>query len=606
MPSPLLRFLLVVASLVVVPSLSATEVLPLDQVKPGMSGIGRTVFEGTRVDEFQVHILGVLQNTGPKRSMILARLEGGPLAETGVIAGMSGSPVLIDGKLVGAVAYGFAFSKETIAGITPIGEMLEVTETEAPRAASARFPLPLRERGLSLPLDREAFVAAVARSLPKVTPALGGLPDRLGGASLQPLPLPLVFSGFDPSAFEWARGVFAPLGFAPILGGAPAEREPGPTAPLEPGGALGVSLIEGDLDVSVTGTITCIDGDRVYAFGHPFYNLGPTQFPMKTAYVYSVFPSLYQSWKIAASRDAVGTVVQDRTAAIAGRIGPTPKMIPVTARLTTSRGQELTHSFRIVDDELFSPVLAYMALLSVLQANERAYGTSTMSIDATLTLEDGRTVEVSDLFTNNQPAVQAAALVAAPMAYLMANDLAPVRVDSVDVQIASQETVKSAVLERAWVEKRGPTVRPGSDLLLRLQLRTYRGETLDESIQVQVPETAAGRYTLLVADGASMTAVEQREMRQPFVPRNLGQLVRAINSLRRNSHIYARLLKAEDGAVVGGEYMQSLPPSVLSVLGAADPGAPAIRVRTSSVWDHDLPLDYVVSGAFRLPILVER
>jgi hypothetical protein len=109
-----------------------------------------------------------------------------------------------------------------------------------------------------------------------------------------------------------------------------------------------------------------------------------------------------------------------------------------------------------------------------------------------------------------------------------------------------------------------------------------------------------------VADGVSTTAVEQREMRQPFTPRNLGQLVRAINNLRRNSHLYARLLKVEDGAVVGGEYMQSLPPSVLSVLGAAGPGAPATRVRTSSVWDHDLPVDYVVSGAFRLPILVER
>jgi hypothetical protein len=584
---------------------SASEILPLDEVRPGMSGVGRTVFEGTRIEEFQVEILGVMQNTGPRRNLILARLEGGPLAETGVIAGMSGSPVLIDGKLVGAVAYGYPFSKETIAGITPIAEMLRTTQSEAPRAASARFPLSLGRHGLKMPLDREAFVAAVARSLPSVTPLTGSLPTRLVGASLQPLPLPLVFSGFDASAFQWAREVFAPLGFTPVMGSGARARDEPEIVPFEPGGAVGVSLIEGDLDVSVTGTITHIDGDRVYAFGHPFYNLGPTQFPMKTAYVYSVFPSLYQSWKIAAAREAVGTVEQDRTAAIAGRLGDPPAMIPLEVRLTTSRGQQRSYSLRIVEDELFSPVLAYMALASVLQADERAYGTSTIRVAATLRLEGGERIEVEDLYTQNQPALRAATLVAAPMAYLMANDIEKVRVASIDIELASQETVQSATLERAWIERSGP-VRPGSELTLRLQLRTYRGDAVGESIAVEVPETAdAGRYTLLVADGASLTQIEQREMRQPFVPRNISQLIRAINALRRSNHVYARLLKSEAGAVIAGEYMQSLPPSVLSVLGAAGPGAPATRLRTSSIWDHDQPTGYSISGLHRLPIVVE-
>src|SRR2546426_3869718 len=154
---------------VALPALAAAgtppEILPLDQIKPGMMGVGRTVFEGTRIEDFKVQIIGVLENIGPKQSLILARLDGGPLEKTGVIAGMSGSPVFIDGKLVGAVSYGFPFSKETICGITPIGEMIEATRTDTPRAASARFPLPRSVSAPALPLDRNALMAALQRPM---------------------------------------------------------------------------------------------------------------------------------------------------------------------------------------------------------------------------------------------------------------------------------------------------------------------------------------------------------------------------------------------------------------------------------------------------------
>ncbi|HET9313934.1 MAG TPA: SpoIVB peptidase S55 domain-containing protein, partial [Vicinamibacteria bacterium] len=200
---------------------AAPEILPLDQVQPGMKGVGRTVFEGTQIEEFQVEIIGVLENVGPKQSIILARLTGGRLAETGVIAGMSGSPVLIDGKLVGAVAYGFPFSKETIAGITPIGEMIEVTRTESAgtaRPASARLRLPFgTARGPLAPLDQATLLSALKRARGSI-PANGGaagLPASLAGQSLTPLALPLTFSGFDPQAFAWAREIFGGLGFAP-------------------------------------------------------------------------------------------------------------------------------------------------------------------------------------------------------------------------------------------------------------------------------------------------------------------------------------------------------------------------------------------------------
>ena len=361
-----------------------------------------------------------------------------------------------------------------------------------------------------------------------------------------------------------------------------------------------------DLDLSVAGTITHIEDGRVYAFGHPFYNLGPTQFPMKKAYVYSVFPSLYQSWKISTAGEPVGTVEQDRNTAIAGRIGKTPRMIPVEVRLTTSRGQERRFSFRIVEDELFSPVLAYLSLASVLQANERAFGTSTIRLDARLSLSGRPDIRVEDFFTQEQPAAQASAMVAAPVAYLMNNDFERISVEKIDVEVSSYETNQSATLQRAWLERSGP-VRAGSTVPLKVLLRNYRGETHIETIPVAVPASApAGTYSLLVADATSLTAMEQREMRQPFVPKDLDQLIRAINGLRRNNHVYARLLRADEGAIVGGEYLQSLPPSVLSVLGGSDEAGNVIPIRTAAVWDFDLPTDYAVTGARLLTLTVQR
>jgi len=572
-----------------------------------MTGTGRTVFEGTRIDEFTVEVLGVLENAlGPKHSVILARLAGGPLAKTGVIAGMSGSPVFIDGKLVGAVAYSFPFGKEPIAGITPIEDMIAATSTAAPRAASTRFPSAFA-RAAASPLDRDSLIAAL--QMPRATVDLQGAsaPAGLGGGTLSPLALPLVFSGFERMTFDWAEPLFAGMGFVPMTGGASG----GTSAPvglpdLAPGGPIGISLIEGDLDLSVTGTVTHIDGDRVYAFGHPFYNLGPTQFPMKKAYVYSVYPSLQQSWKIAAALDPVGTVDQDRTTAIAGRIGKAPRMIPVDIELATSRGDARAFHYRIVEDELFTPALAFVSLLSVLQGNERAFGTASVRVDGQLTLQGGRTIQVDDLFAERQPSMQAAGLVAAPLAFLMANDFQKVTVERLDVKVSSFETNKSASLERAWVERTGP-LRAGTTIPVKVVLRTYRGEAKVLTLPLALPPSApAGTYSLLVSDAQGLTSLEQRELRQPFNPKDLDQLIRAINGLRRSNRIYVRLMRPGDGAVVAGEYLPALPSSVMSVLGTAEQGSAVVPIRTATVADAAMTTDYAVSGSRLLSLTVER
>ncbi|HSD65075.1 MAG TPA: SpoIVB peptidase S55 domain-containing protein [Vicinamibacteria bacterium] len=587
------------------PALLAGEALPLADVRPGMQGVGRTVFEGARVDEFGVRILGVLENAvGPRQSLILARLEGGPLAETGVIAGMSGSPVFVDGKLVGAVAYAFPFGKEPIAGITPIGDMVAAAESTAPRAASARLHTPDH----AAPLDRAAVAAAFRRPLRSLLPgAFRGeaLPPAVTGAALSPLALPLVFSGFEPDTFDWARGVFSTMGFAPVMGGGGAAA-PGPVPDLAPGAAVGVSLVEGDLDLSVTGTITYIDRGRVYAFGHPFYNLGPTRFPLKKAWVYSVFPSLQVSWKIAAALDAVGTMDQDRTTTISGFLGDAPRMIPVEVRLRSPRASERTFRFRVVEDELFTPLLGYVSLLSVLQGHERAMGAATLRLDARLALAGGREVRLHDVVAGEQPAQQAAAALAGPLALLVGNDFEQVTLEGLSVSVDAAETLETATIVRVWVD--GPLpLRPGTVAPVKVQLRTHRGETVTESLSVSVPPSApTGTYTLLVADATTMDAIEQREMGPAGGARDLDHLLRKLNRLRTGSRVYARLTRPGGGAVVGGEYLPSLPGSVLSVLGSADQGTAVVRLPASAVWSGELATDRAVSGWRQVNVPVER
>jgi hypothetical protein len=228
-----------------------------------------------------------------------------------------------------------------------------------------------------------------------------------------------------------------------------------------------------------------------------------------------------------------------------------------------------------------------------------------MGVDAKVSFGGGREVRVEDLFTDEGPALRTAGLVAAPLAYLMSNDFERVRVDKLEVNVSSYETVKTALLERAWLERSGP-LKAGQTVTLKLSLRSYRGETLTESIPVSIPENApAGTYSLLVADGTTVTHFEQREARQSFVPRDLDQLVRAINGLRRNNRIYVRLVRHDEGAIVSGEYMQSLPPSVLAVLGTGDQGR-VTSVRMATLWDFDMPTDYVFSGSRLLTLALTR
>jgi hypothetical protein len=604
---------LALAALCWVSTPASTPIMPLSEVKPGMVGVGRTVFQGTDLRDFKVTIIGVLKNVqGPRRDLIIARLEGGPLAETGVAAGMSGSPVYIDGRLIGAVGYSIgAFPKEAIAGITPIEEMKDATEMAPRRAQQAR---------LELPLTQETFARALRASYSRIAPA-GPDPslDAIGlskteaahlASALRPIATPLIMSGFGPEAFQLVSRMLGDAGFTPVLsgsgGGASKEALEAMNGPLREGDALGVALTTGDMEMGASGTVTHIDGDRVYAFGHPFFNLGPAQLPLTRAYVHTMLPSLMSSFKITSMGQVIGTIQQDRATAIAGTLGKGPVTIPMTITLRSSRGGAVvprTFTFQVANDQTFTPLISYVTLFNTLASYERQFGSATFALKGRASVRGHADVAFEDVFAGEAPALAAATSIAGPMSMVLGNDRERVTFDKLEFTIDATETPRTATIERVWIDELRP--RAGRTVPLKILTRGYRGEEKISTVAMDIPANATGTLSVMVTDGRQLNALEQRELRRTFQPQSVEQMIRVLNTTRRNNRIYIRLLTGAPGAVVNGEAMAALPPSVLAVLEADRNGGSFSPIRNATLGEYEIPMDMAVVGSRTLTIDVE-
>ena len=609
--APLVFVFLATLCLVQLPAETAR--MPLDEVKTGMTGVGITVFRGAEREEFAVEVLGVLTNVmGPQRDIIVARLTGGPLATTGVIQGMSGSPVYIDGRLVGAVSYSLgSFSTDAIAGITPIEEMVatDAAATVVARRTPARLRMPLAEQNFAA-VVRQTFGSVQAFAQQPNDVRAFGLPSseagRLG-TLLQPIATPLVLNGFAPELHAVWAAAFSAGGLATTVGGtmtAEAQLEVA-GQPLQPGDTIGASLVRGDLTMAGTGTVTMVEDDRVYAFGHPFYNLGPIRFPMTRAHVTTLLPSLALSSKIAAIGQVLGTIDQDRSTGIYGSLGPGPKMIPIRMTLDEpGRDMQRTFSFEIIEDPLFSPILAYTTALSTFVTWTRNLGPRAYEVTSTVRLRDHANVGFDDIYTGNSASAVAAAAVANPVATLFANDFEPVEILGLDVAVTALEERQTATLERVWLDAVRP--RAGDEVPLRILSRSHRGAELLESVMVKIPAHASGRLVIEVSDAATLAVQEQQEGRSPAEADSLDQLIRNLNEGRRNNRIYVKLLRTDAGAVDRGEPLPSLPGSVLAVLEGNRSNGGLGRLREATLGEWELVGDHVVSGSRRLSITIER
>jgi hypothetical protein len=573
--------------------------MPVDQIQPGMVGVGRTVFAGSERDEFRATIIGVLKNAiGPRHDLILARLEGGPLANTGVIAGMSGSPVYVDGRLIGAVSYSLgSFPKEPLAGITPIGEMTDAVDSSGSRSTNAGLAL----RWPASPADVMTALGRLASRAIMPVSALAG--DHLAGSAslvglapaLRPIAAAMVLNGFDPSVEGNLREAFAATSATRAT---PSRAARDGAAGLQPGDPNGMSLIRGDVEMGATGTITYVDHGRVYAFGHPFLNLGSASLPMTRAHVYTVLPSLDSSMKIATLGPVIGTVTEDRATAVGGTIDAGPAELAVTLSLASAGGAARPFRFFVARNASLTPLLTYVGLLNAITAYERQTGVMSIAARGTLDFGEAGQVAIDDLFSGDSASTDVATSVATPIAAALANRFRDVQPLSLHLSLDMSEREATTTIERAWLDTTRPA--PGETCRLQVQLRDYRGNSRTVPLDITMPSYASGPLTLVVTDARGLAALDASDL-EPAAPASWADTLEKLNRTRRNNRVYVRLLEATPGTSTGGETLSALPDSVQSAL-ASDTSVARKALKTAVVGAWDTRLDAAVHGSRKMTI----
>ena len=549
------------------------EFFPIDKVQPGLKGIGKTIFQGGQIEEFQVAILGVLKNaSAPKHDIILARLSGGPLEKTGVIAGMSGSPVYIDGKLLGAVALSFPFSKDALAGITPIEEMMEVVP-------GAPAPLPPPSPAPAVRVARVPGSGGQARLIPDSDHPFDDWIDALfpgvGQASAEGLNgvrFPLRFGGFLSEVVESSSSLFRRMGFEPAYGAslsAGGNSSATPSDPV-PGSMISLLLVRGDLNLNVDCTVTYRDANRLYACGHRFLMAGPAKIPFATAQVITTVANLATSFKLDVAGPPVGSITQDRFGAIYGVVGEQSKMIPVRIHLESTLNKTSDINFEIVQHPFLSPFLLNLGVSATIRATERSVGASTLELKGKIQLAKGESIDLEDVVSGdfNTPN-SVGASVAFPLAQVLGTSFPDLQVEGVDLTLVSKNEKRTAVIEQAWSSK--SEVVPGDKVEVTVVLRMPSGETMVQKIPVEIPPNVDDtRLSLIVGSGLNLNMIQRRSSPANMSPRDLQQLVKALNKMRRGNRIYAVLMAPQRSFVVQGDEYPSPPPSLIQTF-LADP-----------------------------------
>ena len=570
----------------------SAEFYSLDLIRSGQKGYGKTVFQGTRIATFQVEILGVLKNVGPKHNIILARLAGDPIDRTGVFAGMSGSPVYIEDKLIGAVAYTFPFAKEPFVGITPIHEMVDIfTEKPPTRSRIARKVNPQKMvQVVQLP----SFLSHLESPRFPVDPALT---RGQNFGRLQPITTPLNVSGFSARSIQPFASQLQSLGLVPVRGMATAHSEEYEDVPLQAGSTISVQLVRGDLEVSASGTVTYISGSKIYGFGHPFLSIGYTDLPLSKAIVLAIIPSLMTSEKISATAEWVGSIKQDRATGIMGVAGEKAKLIPVDLRLHTSRNEVKQLNFEVVTDNFLTPFLISFAVHNSIVSSERAIGGQTLQVKCTILVKGQQDVNfessVSDLVSSSAFAALAAA---APVNFLLTSGFEDLVMEKINVDITAVEQTREATLEKVWQDQL--EAEPGEEVDLTVFLRQSNGETMIRKYPVKIPEEVGpGPLKIVVADGLSLAKSDADVGRGEFIPESLQQLIKAINNLKKNDRLYIRLTREQSGAVIAGEGMPDLPPSLLALYGSEKTSGDVKPIQEVIYVEHELPAtEFVLKG----------
>jgi hypothetical protein len=510
------------------------------------------------------------------------------------------------------VAFSFPFAKEAIAGITPIEQMVDAF-AEAPGPKTEGPKIILKKSMLWNYLHRSPEEAAMNDSLlaPLVTQLRSAIFPSAAN-SLTPIATPLSFGGFAGGTLRSYEPQFRALGLSVLQGsgGVAAQRaKQNPTPdnnPLQPGSSIVIPLVRGDLDISAGGTVTYIDGDKLYAFGHPLFNLGFSDLPVHKARTITVFPSLQSSFEVLEGTDPVGALRQDRGAGVLGILGQNAKMIPVRVQMTTSRGVKKSLNYEIARDRFLMPLIVNLTLFDTIISSERAMGVSTLAVRGTIKIKGEEPVEIDNRFSSdsNSPAF-ASLSIALPINFLLTSGFKNLDFEAIDVEIKAAEDDRAAMLDSLRVDR--TELKSGEALSLTVVCEKVDGQTAEDTYPIRIPpEITPGQVFMLVADGTTIMDMDAREQGEELIPRNLTQLIKFINNIRKNGRLYVRLFRREAGAVVKGEGLPGLPPSILSILRSERNAGSMSPIQTAPLLEYELPVsDYVVSGSKLLTISIK-
>ena len=586
-----------------VPAPRPIEFLPVSAIHAGMRGVARTVFDSDRVEEFGVEFLGVLKNAiGPQQDMILARLTGERVEFTGVVAGMSGSPVYVDGKLVGAVSYRIgSFAKEPIAGITPIGEMVKLIGRGEPARP--------RARGKDAGGDRLAWLQSGADRSTAPAPPAGLAAAASGLPGLQPIGTPLVCSGCDPEVLRYYGPAFEIMGMSPGAGGgSSASSTLAAPSSLLPGTAIGGALATGDLNLVGIGTLTHIDGNKVFAFGHPMLGLGGVEVPMTQAQVVLTFASDAASFKIANATAPIGTIIEDRLTAIVGEVGRVPPMLPVTVRVRSGAALREFH-YDVVRDRSWAPVIVALTTANSLLRTTEFDADATISMRYRVDIAGYPEVTYESLYSGTNPSQ--------PVHTLAANDAGgllgllynnpfvdpPVRSAVADIDLLDPAQVANLTS----ISASRTEVRAGETFRVDTVLQPFRGKERTVSFDVALPEdTPAGDLQIIVAGGSTIEGVDRRvRERQLQQAADLKDIIRIISRVRRSQALYLRAARRVPSAIVRSELLPALPLSIFNVFNNPRLNADATLLAEAPVLEQSKDLDVVPAGLRRISLKVK-
>jgi hypothetical protein len=595
------------------PKAGKVEIMPESQIKPGMKAVAWTVFQGTEPEAVPIEIVGIYKNQwGPKQDIIVGKM-GGKAIRSGVAAGMSGSPVYIDGKLVGAVALRMSvFSPDAICGITPIQLMLEINDFDKSRPEDAKTPdkVVAQNRQVSAPqgMMQQLVAAGVGQN---------SLPQQI--SSMVPIETPLVFAGFHESVLRDFAPLFQQLGIAVAQGGSTTGSTLQTTKPvagwehsLNPGETVAGVLVDGDMSISGAGTVSYNDGKRVLAFGHPFFNLGPMDMPMTKGEVLMTMASSYQPTKMINATDVVGALHQDRHSGIEGVLGAASKMVPVTMKVRSLNDKnavvrEKDFRMNVFVQQKWTPYLMMLSLYNSLSELNEFADEGTYRLSGKVEMNGQQRISLSNMQTSGE-------MMPAPMALagwfgdkfnkLYLNNLTAPDVRSVSVQVDLIPERRVATIENAWVAD--PDVRPGDVVPLKVFLRPYRGEAIERNFTVKIPDgLERGDHRILLSDADTLNRMQNIA---GLVNRylDLPETVSLINQERTNNKLYVSLVEASPTAYVDDKTLPSLPSSMLNVIQSGR--APTRTLLTSpdtATEQTSLPFDYVVSGSYTLRLHVK-